>query len=143
MTSPYKPVSFTSESINQQKLQQLAVNDQWLFENTARIRYSANGLVRDSGLKIISGRTMHAVEPGRNFTYQNVYFGSFFSAGCKPVVTASVEVGSHRMHRNKISLQSLSGPGSPLDHTGFMAIVSTEATNDLVAGAIHWIAVGY
>jgi hypothetical protein len=138
--TPYQPVSFNGEMITTQKMNQMANNDQWLFENSPRIRYNANGLVRDASLKVMAGKTPYPLV-SLNYVYQAVYFGSFFSAGCKPVITATIEAPSGG-HRNRVMIYGLTG--GEVDNTGFQAVVTTEAAPTLgPAGFIHWQAVGY
>lgn len=134
----YKPVSWNGEAISNTKLNQMCNNTQYIFERMPKIRYATQGLTRDTSLRMIAGKTPHTVAADRNFIYQDVYFGSFFTAGCKPIVTATVEGGGHR---NKVVIVGFNGE---VDHTGFIAVVSTEATTTLTpAGFIHWTAVGY
>lgn len=142
MTTPYRPVSFTNEQPTRTKMQQLANNQQWLFENMTRLRYAAYGLTRDSGLKILTGKTSFPVVRNRNYYYAQIYFGSFFSAGCKPLVIATVETTGGNMHRSKVVVQSRAAGG--IDNTGFTAIVSTESYRTVgSAGWINWFAIGY
>lgn len=142
--TPYKPVSFTSESVTQQKLQQMANNDQWLFENTPRLRYSVNELTRDGGIKMISGKTVYS-QVDREYLDVFVYFGSFFTGGCKPIVTATVEHAGGGGRR----LATIRGHGGEIDHRGFIAHVTTQADypgafrNFDSGGWLHWQAVGY
>lgn len=143
--SPYKPVSFTSESISQYKLQQLANNSQWLFENSPRMRYLANGLRRDAGLKIIAGKSGYSARNSRA-TAVVVHFGSFFSAGCQPVVTCVVQAGGFWL-RKYITVNSLNGISAPIDHSGFIAHITSyeDRPNDHIEahGWVHWHAIGY
>lgn len=142
--TPYKPVSFTSESITQQKLQQMANNEEWLFENTPRLRYSTSGLTRDAGIKLISGKTPHAQVNAEHLDVP-VYFGSFFTGGCKPIVTATVEHNGGGGRR----LATIRGHGGEIDHRGFIAHVTTQEDypgairNFNSGGWLHWMAVGY
>lgn len=140
--TPYKPTNWGSESISQPKLQQMANNDQWLFENMARVRYSAGGLTRDSGLKIAAGKTAYPATQS-DWIDVFVYFGTFFSAGCKPVVNASVEPALGRIG---VVLSGLNF-GTEMDYRGFRAHVyqDFQASGNPLQGAgwVHWQAVGY
>lgn len=139
--TPYKPVSFGSESLELSKLQQMASNDQWLFENSTKVRYRSGDLIRDGGGKIIAGKTPYAAQ-SNNYLYLPVYFGSFFSVGCKPVVTITNEPGVGG-HRNKVVIVGFSN-GQEIDQRGFTAVISTEAVATIGAsGFLHWIAAGY
>jgi hypothetical protein len=138
--TPYKPVSWNGEPLSVAKLQQMTSNDQWLFENSPRIRYSVNGLTRDNGIKIISGKTFFAPAPIQH-DYLDIYFGNFFSAGSHPVVTAVVEAGTGGLGRKHVTIN---GFGGEIDHRGFRAAVYTyEAPNLDVGGWCHWTAIGY
>jgi len=143
VATPYKPVVFSGEALSQAKLQQLANNQQWIFENTPRVRYSSTGLVRDSGVKVMSGKSPFAVQSYDNQTGA-VYFGSFFTAGCHPAITCTVETTGGWL-RKYVSFRSF-GAGTEVDHTGFIwHVVSHEDFADRIEapGWVHWIAVGY
>lgn len=142
--TPYQPVSFNGEMITTQKMNQMTNNDQWLFENTPRIRYNAAGITRDQSLKVMSGKTPFTIS-SIDYENVNVYFGSFFSAGCKPVVTAVVETTGGWL-RKFLTIRGANG--GELDNTGFIAHITThEPTgvgNQIEAGGwVHWTAVGY
>lgn len=144
MTTPYRPISWNDQSLSVPKLQQMANNDQWLFENTPRMRYSVDGNVRDSGLKIIAGKVGYG-RSGNDWTDFNVYFGSFFSAACKPVVVATVEIGGN----GKRKLANIEGFGGTIDYRGFHGFVTTQENPNLGTfpvdhpSYVHWIAIGY
>lgn len=119
----------------------MANNDQWLFENMPRIRYSASGLIRDQGIKMIVGKTPFPPQTDRNYAYLNINFGTFFTIGTKPIVIVTFEAQGGSMHRSKVVIQ---GRGqSELDHTGFTAIVTGDSYKSLAAGWVHWQAVGF
>lgn len=143
--TPYKPTTFTNDALTRDKLLQMANNDQWLFENLTKVRYSANGLVRDTGVKIIAGKTPYAAV-GADYQYISIHFGSFFSAGCRPVVTGSVQPGGVRKRIN-FSVTGLGGTSSEPDNSGFMAVLWTTervvGTTIDASGMVHWQAVGY
>jgi len=143
--TPYKPVNFSSESLSQTKLQQLANNQQWLFENTPRVRYSASGLTRDSGTKILSGKINYGTSPG-DAVEMLVYFGNFFTAGCNPNVVITVQTNGGWL-RKFGTIRSLQGLAAPIDHTGFIVHVTTHEravpANFEAGGWVHWQAVGY
>lgn len=141
----YKPVSWNGEPMSTLKLNQMSSNTQYLFERMPRIRYSVEGIVRDTAVKVISGKTAYPLDTTKNYTYLPVLFGSYFTAGCRPVVTASVEAGNHRA---KVVLIGTGGQGVEIDHTGFTAIVSHEehllgGQVRIIQGWVHWTATGY
>lgn len=142
VATPYKPVSWNSEPVTQQRLQQMANNLQWLYENNARVRYSAAGIVRDNGIKIIAGKTPIPVSAA-DFTDCYVYFGSFFTAGCQPAVTVSLADMTYGQRKIVVSR----GLGGNIDHRGFIAHVSSNEppgyAADIRGGWLHWMAVGY
>lgn len=138
----YKPVSWNGEPITNLKLNQMANNTQYLFERAPRIRYSGAGLTRDTALKIISGKSPFPIKTNMDWVDTNIYFGSFFSAGCKPVVVATVETTGGWLRK----YVSLRGFGGEIDHTGFIAhVVTHESFADHInsVGWVHWTATGY
>jgi hypothetical protein len=139
--TPYKPISFTNEAVTQQKMIQLANNQQWLFENNPRMRYSVSGIIRDAGTKVIVGKSPFPFTPSSNFSYVPIYFGSFFTAGCKPVVVATAESANDGFtHRAHVAIQ---GFGGEINNIGFTAIVANEAWGRNGPGWINWQAIGY
>jgi len=88
--TPFKPISWApDELISPEKLGQIANNSQWLFENTPRASYDAYGVKRATGVKIAAGTCLIYASKLATQT-RPVYFGNFFSAACKPVVTTGV-----------------------------------------------------
>lgn len=141
--TPYKPVSWNGEPITDAKLNTMTNNDQWLFENAARLRYTSNELVRDAGLKVLAGRTPHPKNVN-NFVYVDIDFANYFTEGCNPVVTATVESNGGFMHRSHCVVQGRQGPGNSIGTNGFTVIITNEAQTTIAeAGWINWIAVGY
>lgn len=142
--TPYKPVSWNDRSLSTERLQQMANNDQWLFENSPRIRYSANNITRDSGLKVIAGKTAYAAQPTLDYTNVEVYFGSFFTVGCRPSVSTTVET-SLSGNRKFASIRGFGG--QEVDYRGFIAHVTAHETVNhpwgISGGWVHWIAIGY
>lgn len=136
----YKPTSWNGEPINNAKLNQMCNNTQFLFERSPRIRYAAAGTPRDNGLRIISGKTPFPAVTTATWVAVPIYFGSFFAAGCRPVVTATLE-GRPGWLRRRVTIHGISGE---VDHNGFVGVISTEYDKALtVGGWIHWTAVGY
>jgi hypothetical protein len=127
--------------MSQEKAQQLATNVQYLFDNMTRVRYSANGLTRDQAVKVISGKVPFSKNT-LNWSHTRINFGSFFSAGCRPVINISLEiVGSG--HRSRVTMTSLSET-TEIDHNGIIVSLSTEVYSSInYNGFIHWTATGY
>ncbi len=136
---PYKSVSWSdNEPIFTSKLNQMTNNDQWLFENTPRMLYSAFDQRRAEGVKIASG--LLACNPDPNGIQQHVvYFGSFFSESCTPVVVTGL------MHQGEVRITfGVKGIGQTyVDHRGFEILGGTIQRPFVKAFWIPWIAVGY
>lgn len=140
---PYKAVSWSdNEPLFTSKLNQMANNDQWLYEHTPRMLYTAYNQRKADGLKIASGILMCHPAPS-GIQQHVVYFGSFFSEACTPVVVTGL------MHQGEVRMTfGVKGIGQTyVDHRGF----------ELLGGAIHhgtakaftkifwvpWIAMGF
>jgi hypothetical protein len=144
-SGPYKPVLFVdSEAIDRDKMNQVANNMQWLFENTPRIKYAAHGFVKASGAKILAGI---ATVPATNTTFSQttVYFGSFFSQGCQPVITATPIRNTSRA-RFEVIVKGI-GRVYP-DHRGAQIAVMTDEYNatinkHITSLPVSWIAIGW
>ncbi len=137
----YTPVDLNSELLTSTKLKQMAANDQWLFENMLRVRYYiTNGVVRDNGVKMIAGKSTIPGVGGRDYQYYNVSFNNFFTVGCKPIVTATLESQGGTGHRTNLVIQGLTGE---IDSAGFRAIMSSDTYTSLSSMWLNWHAVGY
>ena len=96
--TPYRPLSWApNEVMTEAKMDQIANNSQWLFENKPNVNYNAHGVRRVIGVKIMCGVT---TIPYTLTGIQTVaaYFGNFFSVGCRPIVTTGVVSFQRRMH---------------------------------------------
>lgn len=144
-TTPYKPTSWSvGEQITREKLNQMTANDQYIFENQPNAFYNAHGIKKTTGLKIMAGYVY--IAGGKAKHYQKaVYFGNFFSVGCKPiVVTGQVIQKQSRIH---CIIRGLTGEYWP-DHRGFTAVVdsdelSTKSNYFHYGVNVQFIAVGY
>ena len=92
--TPYQPISWSdNEPVYMDKLNAMANNDQWLFENAPNMYYNVQGIKKTTGVKIMTGFCYIPVTT--SYTVRNsvatFYFGSFFSQGCLPVVVASLQ----------------------------------------------------
>lgn len=138
--TPYQPTSWTSEPVTQAKLQQMSNNDQWLFENMPKIRYTNSGIIKDTGVKMIVGKTPFAAST-INVTHVTVNFGNFFSPGCHPIVTATIEAGVNAASVARTHAV-LFGNGNIA--TGFDAAIAGDTYRYISNGGwLHWQAVGY
>lgn len=144
----YKNVSWsTGDTAVKEKLNQMANNDQWLFENMPKAVFNSGNIKRAAGVKIMAGASPYPVSITDWVTIQ-VNFGNFFSAGSSPVVVASASTGGSA--RKFVTLTGLNGYDL-IDHRGFYACVSNyewlfdggRDRNITRGGLIQWIAVGY
>lgn len=142
--TPYKAVNWQDdEPVFTNKLNVMTQNDQWLFENTPRMLYTGFNQRRTEGMKIASGILLCNPNP-YGVQQHVVYFGSFFSEACTPVVVTGL------MHQGEVRITfGVKGIGQTyVDHRGF----------EILGGAINhnanwkamtkqfwvtWIAVGY
>lgn len=143
-TTPYKPVSWTGgEPTFGKKLATMANNEQWLFENTPRMRYSAHGVTRNEGIKVAAGIKM-IVPNNQNHHIATVDFGAFFSSACFPVVVVGGIINRQtvRCHTGARALSGLQ-----IDSRGFEVIATADNTHvgDYVPSNFYipWIALGF
>lgn len=125
-STPFKVVSWAPlDPVDVDKLQAMVSNDAWLRDNQARARYAANGVTRDEGIKILSGLILIPSGKGNSKT-KNVSFGSYFSEGCKPIVTTGIVSGTQR----KIFV-TVDGPGKVMQpqRDGMQVHVVVNSTN--------------
>lgn len=149
VATPYKNTSFsTGETPSREKFNQMANNDQWLFENMPKAIYTAGTNKRQAGVKILSGKAIYSPRT-TDWAEVEVSFGSVFSPGCQPVVVCTV--ASSWSHRKYATMVGFDGT-ELIDHRGFRATVSSyEGTirgNSTwsvmnVGGHVNWIAIGY
>lgn len=137
----YRDVVFSDQLLTVEKMQQTSNNIRWLFENSPRIRYDRDPIIKDSSVKILAGKTIFRTSTA-DWVETQIYFKNFFSPGCRPVVTATVEpLGTHMR-----KLVTVKGFGGEIDHRGFVAHLSVQERVAKVveaSGLIDWIAVGY
>lgn len=147
MSTPYRPITWGDEYISSDKLNVMASNDQYLFEQTPRVYYNAYGIRKSTGgLKIMVG--VKAFTPNKKVSSvsKDIYFGNFFSQGCKPVITTGLAMGpGGRYH------VVLSGVGASTinpDHRGanIRIIANALSSKDSRINTklvVHWMAVGW
>lgn len=126
MTLPYKALQWAdNEDLDVDKLNAMTNNDQWLFENMPRARY-AGSVTKDSGVKILATRAV--VPPNSSASGgARVYFGNTFSAGCSPIVVASV-VPTNFQRRFHIAVSGLGKNVFP-DKNGALITISSDEVN--------------
>lgn len=146
--TPYRPTTFDDKLLSVEKLQQTSNNIHWLFENSARMRYVLSGkapVTKDAGIKIITGKTPFGVSPN-DWIGVDVYFGSFFTAGSRPIVTVTVETSGAWLRKFAI-VRGLGANGTEIDYRGFNAHITTHeahvANKFEAPGWLHWQAIGY
>lgn len=118
----YVPVSWSEEPVNIDKLQQMASNDQALFEMKPSTAIKHNGISRNKGMKILAGSQLF--QPTNTWsTNKNIYFGNYFSAGCYPVVSPAIYGAPQTA--TYIHPKGLGGAQLP-DHRGFAVYVRSN-----------------
>lgn len=141
---PYRPVSFAEEPLTDEKMNQLANNVQWVYENSPRAMYNAHGVVKSNGVKILAGKTWMPASTS-TLSYATVYFGSFFSQGCLPVVVAT-PTQHYGQTRYETVVRGL-GQAFP-DNRGCQIGITTDEYNAVNNHHAHgltanWIAIGW
>lgn len=144
--SAFKDLAWNDDdTADKDKLNLMVNNTRYLFERAPRLYFNGYGVKKDTGIKIASGTAI--IPPKKSISQAiNVYFGTFFTPGCKPVITTGIV--SHYNGRVSDTMHALKGIGYVPDHTGFVArfgmVELNAATNYFVKTMyLHWIAVGY
>lgn len=147
MATPYKPVQWGNEYISSDKLNVMTANDQYLFERTPTVYYNANGVSkRTGGMKIASGVLIVPANKKVSAVSKDYHFGSFFSQGCRPVVTTGMcMVSGGRYH---ITIAGLGGTSALPDHRGVrFRVIANDISpkNNKINHKVYisWTAVGY
>lgn len=94
--TPFTPIAWNNEPITDAKMNQMANNDQWLYEHTPTVKFASYGVNKETGIKIHSGICIVPAS-GTAGAVANWYFGSFFTPGCRPVVNATVQPTTTRV----------------------------------------------
>lgn len=137
---PYVPVTWGDEPVFTDKLNQMTNNDQYLFENSPKMYYNSYNLKKTSGVRIMGG-VLGLPATTTRYRSGTAYFGTFFSAGCRPIVVASV----NPMGSGVDFSLTLRGVDSVyIDYRGFRAhVYHIVQTKDAARSYIHWIAMGW
>lgn len=123
MTAPFQSVAFNiNDQALVQKFNQMSNNDQYLFENLAKVRYRSNALSRDTSVKVLSVRTPIAANTARQVR-ADIYWNGFFSSGCSPICVATAI--SHPQKRLNVTVCGLGGVVLP-DSRGCMAQIEAD-----------------
>jgi hypothetical protein len=142
----FTPITWGDEPIFKDKLNAMANNDQYLYERMPRMLFDSKGVKKTTGLKILAGTTIMPVN-SQIWSGKQVYFGDFFSSGCKPiVVTSYVPLGGRwRYHMVTRGLAN----SMNLDHRGATFTIGADyygtSTSNIVDHQVelHYIAIGY
>ena len=141
--SSFKPLQFNDEPLYKAKMNQLADNVQYVYENMPTVQYDAY-VKKTNGVKILAGIASGG-PTGISYARVQVYFGNFFTAGCKPVVVASTQPSGNRW-RYITAVKGLSTIAP--DHTGLNFIIGADAwgsSPNIIDERVyvHWIAIGW
>lgn len=120
--TPYKPVSWGREPVLAPKMNILANNVQWVYENMPRFYYSYSGIRRTAGVKVMAGNTWIPANKKSTAT-ATIYFGSFFTAGCKPCIVTAVNATPQ--FRYMTAHRAVDGKLQP-DHRGFQVVMTSS-----------------
>ena len=136
-------MTWGEEPVTKEKLDQMANNDQWLFENNVRMLYNGYGVKKPSGVKIMAAiliiGAVHAVNRSGTFN-----FGSFFTSGCMPIITTAMNPvgGNGTSWGFDLTIKGI-GMATP-DYRGFVAtIYSTPTSNADDLAYVHFMAMGW
>ena len=138
--SPFKRISWQiNEAITTTKTNAMANNDNWLYENMPRLQYWG-AVKRATGLKMLAGITY--LNPAKtNKLGKTITFGSYFSAGCRPIIVTGTQ-GSNAM-RAHCTFRGISNLNP--DHLGFVVtLYASQAGQTFSSGVyVNCIAVGF
>lgn len=142
----YVTVAWGDEPVSVEKLHQMATNDQALFEMKPSAAIRHEGVSRSKGMKSLAGSQLF--QPSNTWSQSvDLYFGNFFSVGCKPIVIPVIY--GFPQTASYIHPKGLSGTKIP-DHRGFSVYVrSNERGGGGLNGKltqpfyIQYIAMGY
>jgi hypothetical protein len=119
-------------------------NDDWLHDNMPKVRYATDAAPpQETGTKIMTGRVVVPAQKSDSFT-KSVSFGTFFTPGCSPIVTATLVCDAE----DAIWLR-VQGIGKKVqDHTGcnihgYQNSASGKKKTIEQTVYVDWIAVGY
>lgn len=116
MGSVFKHIGWgPGEYVSTQKLNDMAANDDWLFQNALTGYYDVLGVVRDSGLSIRTGY-IKALKTENMGVFIGSYYSRPFIPGVRPVVLTGMACDNYfgMLHATK----GLDGRAIP-DHRGF------------------------
>lgn len=143
-STAFKVVSWAPlDPITDEKLDAMVSNDNWLRDNQMRGQYGANGVTRETGLRMASGLAL--ITAGKSASKsRSVSFGTYFSESCKPIVTTGIVSASQRQ-----IYATIDGPGNKPQPTrdGFQVHVFVNSKNKKKKISrnfyVSWHALGY
>lgn len=135
MITQYRPVTWSAaEPLSAAKLSAMAANDQYLFEALPRMQFNNGGVRKTSGIKILAVTAPIATTTDRHGR-TTVYFGDFFSIGCRPVITLSINATPREQYHLAIK-----GIGATIpDHRGVELLASAAELNPKSNQIVHTI----
>lgn len=145
--SEFKSVNFTDGAVDVQRLQQLTANQQYLNEQKIPIKWTRNEITKVGGLKIACG--IVTIGPTtKNNPAIDVYFGSFFTAGCNPAVSVTYSAYDSRQARVHVLTKGLGEGAFDPDHRGMQVILLADPLAKTTtyfprSSRVHWIAIGW
>jgi hypothetical protein len=147
LTASYQSVGFNfGDDARVDKLNQMANNDQYLFEHLAKIGYRSSAINRETTIKVLAVRTPVSATDARQ-QRMDIYWNGFFSSGCAPICVATAI--AHPQKRLNVTVSGLGGSILP-DARGCMAQIEADELYGTPPGGkianncyIDLIAVGY
>lgn len=143
-STEFKVISWAPlDPVDDEKLDAMVSNDNWLRDHQVRGRYGANGVNRDTGIRLASGLCLITSGKAASQT-KFVTFGNYFSDSCKPIVTTGIVSATQRQ-----IYVTIDGPGSKPQPTrdGFQVHVYVNSTNKAKKISrnfyVSWHAIGY
>lgn len=125
-TSEYSPVTWSDgDPLDTVKLQQMVDNTRLLYERTPTFKVNSHGVIKESGLRVLA-TTLQFPRTTSDSQWQSLYFGNFFSPGCRPVISLGYNVGPHK--RMYATFNGLGSNSHWPDHRGIDIIVVSHHT---------------
>jgi hypothetical protein len=129
------------ETTSRQKLNQMVDNTHNLWLKRIEASYKGWGVTRTSGLKIAAGIEGVGPEKVAIMTHQ-IYFGNFFTPGCRPAVVATTATTRHGY--SYTTTRGLAGGEAHATHNGFRVLIALPKGETFLQRVfVNWMAVGY
>ena len=141
-STPFRHVTWGEEPVSKAKLEQMTSNDEYLLDNMMRASFRNLGGTKNTGLKFLGG-SVYLPANKKDSTWANVYFGNFFSPGCRPVVVATPAMyPTQQVTCNIHGIGQIQNP----DHRGFVVYCWIANTNKATIShgiRVHYQALGW